>query len=210
MITVTSKQLRAFLAITPRDDVRYYLHGIYLDTAQRVLVATNGHMMAVWRPEGSDTAMEFDGNVNSPIIPRDTLDQALKIAGPTGQIHISTSFVIAAPKKGDTVTLHFTPIDARYPDWQKVVPGLDGTRGDFDYAPQFNAEYLATIQTFLCSLSGDKNPHQHIQSFGGNYAAIITRSDVDNAFCVCMPLRTEVNSDAVINLMAKVKLSIAS
>jgi len=55
MIKFNAKYLKTLLSFVAKNDIRYYLAGIYVElipTAEPSLSATDGHMMAVIRDAG--------------------------------------------------------------------------------------------------------------------------------------------------------------
>ena len=67
-ITIETHVLKAHLIIAPKNDVRFYLNGILVDTVNRRIVSTDGHCMLVTRFDAS--AIEGD-SVPDFIISRD-------------------------------------------------------------------------------------------------------------------------------------------
>lgn len=115
------------LAVAPfraEKDVRYYLDGIYVEPHPEggaVLVATNGHVMAVIR--------SHNAIVQQPCIVKWT--KALDVAASKGlrrypdtRLHIETERGHA--RIMDPGEAYIEPgsatIDGRYPEWRKVIP----------------------------------------------------------------------------------------
>jgi len=71
-LTVSLATLRAARTHTAEKDVRYYLQGVYLDTAAGKVVATDGHRLFAANARG------VKSNYPAVIIPNETIDAALK------------------------------------------------------------------------------------------------------------------------------------
>lgn len=154
------------------NDVRYYLHGLYLETGPMGarLVGCDGHQLAVAKIEG-----EFP--VSSIIIPGCLVDVVRKKAK-------SAQFVTLDFDKGnkqykdlDNVKGIFVPrditlnygettttskeLDGKYPDYRRVVPDkTDGTAAQFDPRLIIRIDKACSILgfKFFCGIAynGDK------------------------------------------------------
>lgn len=102
----------------PKNDVRYYLNGVFLDAQGKDLnlVATDGHRLAM-----DKLSMESDLNYQA-ILPRtlvlklqsilDKYTKEIQITGDEGLIEF----------KLDNCIIRSKLIDGRYPEWQSVFP----------------------------------------------------------------------------------------
>jgi DNA polymerase-3 subunit beta len=124
-ITLSQQDLRGLLDEThfcmAQQDVRYYLNGVLLETADRTLrsVATDGHRLAI-----SERVLEQSaGSGKQIILPRKGVQELIRILedGQTiAKLEISSNHL-----RLSTQGLVFTSklIDGRYPDYTKVIPG---------------------------------------------------------------------------------------
>jgi len=180
-ITVNADMLRAALLCASDEQSRFYLRGVYVDPAGK-LVATDGHRMFVGTidliaSEHNPAPGSFDGW----IICRDVLKRAL--AG-----YKLPTITIAPDRVGDIAC---APVDGSYPDWRRVVPSeISGT------AAQFNPAYMADMGKIGALLAG-KPKRGYSASTGltahihhnGESAAGVTFPGVDDAYAVLMPIR---------------------
>lgn len=127
-------------------DVRFYLVGVFYEHATRSLVATDGHILA-YSPEGS---FEIEGATGDLIIP---LDMAKKYK-PGTAVHMVDEWIEVAGQR-------MKPIDGKYPDWRRAVPGT--TSGE---AAHLDLELLSRIAKANKS-AGAKYPGQVVIKQGG-------------------------------------------
>ena len=82
-LTVSLATLRAARTHAAESDVRYYLNGVFLDTARGKVVATDGHRMLVVSAPGVNHAYIREGmpphTRAGVIIPNEAIDAALKL-----------------------------------------------------------------------------------------------------------------------------------
>lgn len=100
------EQLQALLMFAAKNDRRFYLNGIYSDTAG-YLVATDGHRILYIKT--GEPGLDV-------IIPREAAEAAVKMAKKGQEIPLTKTSI------GQVV---YTPFDAKYPDWRRVIPGSD-------------------------------------------------------------------------------------
>ena len=180
-ITVNADMLRAALLCASDEQSRFYLRGVYVDPAGK-LVATDGHRMFVGTIDlAASEHNPAPGSFDGWIICRDVLKRAL--AG-----YKLPTITIAPDRVGDIAC---APVDGSYPDWRRVVPSeISGT------AAQFNPAYMADMGKIGALLAGKPKrgysagtgltAHIH---HNGESAAGVTFPGVDNAYAVIMPIR---------------------
>lgn len=125
MIFIAGSKLKALMRFAGDKDVRYYLNGIYFDPAG-FAVATDGHRLMAVHIE------PFAAGVPGFIVPRAVVEAALKRQ--KGMAKYRYTFGV------DALTfdgVSYTPIDGRYPDWQRVV----ATTPNGEHA-EYNCQYL--------------------------------------------------------------------
>ena len=102
------------------QDVRYYLNGMYLETADDLLrmVATDGHRLALCETGAKIKTKENQG----VIIPRKGVQELLRLLNDDdqpAQVHLGSNY-IRITTDGTAFTSKL--IDGRFPDYQNVVP----------------------------------------------------------------------------------------
>jgi hypothetical protein len=126
VLTLSLPMLRAALLMSANTDIRYYLNGIYVDTAAGRIVGTDEHVMFVGIGPVKPDCAPF-------IIPRDTLESILKALKPArvneGTVIVPNDARAATDK---TRVLEFiTPndgrikakeCDGRFPEYMRVLP----------------------------------------------------------------------------------------
>jgi DNA polymerase-3 subunit beta len=129
------EQLQALLLFAAKNDVRYYLNGIYADPAG-YLVATDGHRMLYIKT--GEPGLDV-------IIPREAAEAAVKMAKKGQEIPLTKTSI-------GQVT--YTTVDGKYPDWRRAIPTIDNLQPN----PQclFEWQYLADAEKAIMSL-GAKN-----------------------------------------------------
>jgi DNA polymerase-3 subunit beta len=185
IIEVQTSVLKAALTHAAKDDVRYYLEGVFFDMTSGHVVATDGHRMFVarlaadtWRPGASF------------IVPAAIIKVAVSSAG-RKQDMIRVAATVT--DSGGSVMLDKIGgelIDGRFPDWRRVVPAhTDGTIGHFnpDYlSAAFDAIATATMATVR---KGSAPPA--LLHYNGTMPAVVTSLDGASVFCIVMPTRAE-------------------
>lgn len=180
MLKVKSSDLAALLLCAGKNDVRYYLNGVYFtaNAAGRPLaVATDGKRLLAVELEAP--ALPFAPR----IIGREVLEKAAK---PKGEVSIGPEEItISAGER-----LPYTPIDGVFPQYSLVLPPKmepSKTPG----VPAFDARYVADFAKVAQLLTGKKAAPLVIESRGPSSAALV-RFSIGRAVGVVMP--TIVNS----------------
>lgn len=161
-LTIEHDIIKALLLVAAKQDIRYYLKGVLVDVrAQDVtLVATNGHvLLAVPYVDN----IEGDRLIGQWIIPREAV-KPCKAGRSSLPITIEIIPGTQTPdperpdatiKAPDTIivtgatTTTTKPIDGRYPDWRRVMPG--SASGE---VAQFDPALVATFGDVHALLSG--------------------------------------------------------
>lgn len=185
-LTIEHNILKALLLVAPKQDIRYYLNGVLVDVrAQDVtLVSTNGAvLLAVPYPDN----IEGDRLIGQWIIPREALEvvKPCKVGRATLPITVEINADGATTIAGATTTTT-KPIDGRYPDWRRAVPG-----GASLEVAQFDPALVATFGD-VHSLLGGSEKFKPVIHHNGNDGALVSGLGRD-ALGAIMPLR--VNTD---------------
>ena len=185
-LEMTVKQARALVSIAPKNDVRYYMNGVWADFEKCRFVATNGHMLLDTPARGTPP----DVCAGSTIIPRDALDSIAKGGKTDDQIEIAydhqTGLIKLTRQTGMAMTV--SEVDGRYPDVDRVIPGYVSNE-----IAQYNADYLATCQKAIRLCCGSNNLHPHM-AHNGTSAGIMSAAESDT-YAVIMPVRASERAD---------------
>jgi len=186
-ITVNADMLRAALLCASTEQTRYYLKGVFVDPAGK-LVSTDGHRMFVGTIDlAASEHNPAPGSFTGWIICRDVLKRAL--AG-----HKLAYIDISPTRTGDIAC---QPVDGTFPDWRRVVPSeITGK------VAQFNPAYVADMGKIGLLLAG--KPKRYSPSAGltahihhnGDSAAGVTFPGFGDAYAVLMPIRGAYHDDA--------------
>lgn len=181
---ITQTTLDAMLVLAGKKDIRYYLNGVYVEfneTLTRV-VATDGHKMGIVQNAGKNVESGF------LIIPVDAITSLSKKAG-----LLTITQITATQWKISTHNseINFTPYDAKYPDYNKVINKIQGTSG---VASGYNLDYLNDFEKCGNILAGGKmRVGSRIRiAHNGENGGIVILSGVDNFAGVIMPLRDSI------------------
>jgi DNA polymerase-3 subunit beta len=170
-VMLSSKTLRALVHAVSKDQTRYYLGGVYVETDGRTVTycATDGHIMLA---NQHDCEQVDEPLVGKWIIPSEICsDKRLKKANDYVAFYES-------PTELTLADMIVKPIDGSFPDWRRVVP----TKVSGEPA-QYNPSLLVKLQK-----AGEIFDHK-IPSVGynGDSPALITWEDT--LFGVIMPMR---------------------
>ena len=173
---LTVKQARAILSVAAKQDIRFYLNGVFVDFGKKRIAATNGHILIAWKSD------EITGE-GEAIIPRDALEAVLK--GGSGYDEIAIKFendVIAITRGANTMQVN--PIDGKFPDIERLIP--DACSGE---PGQYQGAYLATVSA---ALSGLTDYNYVLTAYNGTGAAVL-HCDGESAIGVVMPMRGDAD-----------------
>jgi DNA polymerase-3 subunit beta len=197
-LTVSLATLRAARTHTAEKDVRYYLQGVYLDTAAGKVVATDGHRLFAANARG------VKSNYPAVIVPNETLDAALKqftgeyARGKSlGAVDVTVTvdeshLAIGTP----TGSVTGKALDGRFPEWRRVVPKPEDVG---DQVPAvLNTQYLADACEALSiarNLS-KKAASQHAIRIHmrGEFPTIVTDNTI-GVLALVMPMRNDLDTD---------------
>ena len=148
--TLNINTLKAAQFCSANKDVRYYLNSVYLDfKVDTVLphvnvIATDGRLLAAYRDKLTDTDTATVRADFSVIVPLETIKAVLKLVGKNQK-------TIELEKMGENWRLgylNFVPIDGKYPDYMRVIPGTEKRHHD-NSAPRLDPEIVIKAQKSL-------------------------------------------------------------
>ena len=188
-ISINVKCLKAVAPFASREAVRYYLNGALI-TSAGLIVATDGHKMAIIKPDIAT------GETRDFILPSETIRQILAVK-PSNK-HLPLYVTLDADGKRAAIhhgcyagsvdfqpigSVDFREVEGTFPDWRRVVP----KESAFTEPKQarFNAKYLAEFSSLGDSLAIKLNNDP-------TAPAVIQAKTVDyEAFAVLMPMRND-------------------
>lgn len=174
-LVVLPAMLRAALLCANNEPVRFYLNGVYVDPAGK-LVATDGHRMFVGNFDLAAAGVE-PGSFTGWTICRDAIKRAL-----TGNKH--DTIAISPTRIGD---LSCQPVDGNFPDWRRVI----ASREPSGVVAQFNPSYVADMGKIGTLLTGNRSGDlAHFHHNGAANPCGVTFPGCDDAFGVLMPVRS--------------------
>jgi DNA polymerase-3 subunit beta len=197
-LTVSLATLRAARTHTAEKDVRYYLQGVYLDTAAGKVVATDGHRLFAANARG------VKSNYPAVIIPNETIDAALKqftgeyargksLGAVDVTVTIDESHIAIGTPTGSVTG---KALDGRFPEWRRVVPTPDAVG---EHVPAvLNTQYLADACEALSiarnlskKAAGQHAIRIHMR---GEFPTIVTDNTI-GVLALVMPMRNDLGAD---------------
>lgn len=186
---IKQSTLDAMLLIAAKKDIRYYLNGVYIEFNDQIsrAVGCDGHKLGIYQNAAPDNR----GN-GSIIIPRDVIENLPKKCDILTFSQISdTHWEINT----GNATIKFAPCDAKYPDFRRVVHGIQ-TAGTSGVAAGFNLDYLNQFEKCGNLLAGSKlrMGNRLRLHHNGDAAALVLLNCIDGFAGVVMPLRDSIGS----------------
>jgi DNA polymerase-3 subunit beta len=193
IIHIQQSTLDAMLLIAGKQDIRYYLNGVYIEWNNVLTraVGCDGHRLAVKQQFVGDNA-----GAGSIIIPRDVIERLPKRPKNDAIVSITCTGVEDSKRwaiVAGGVVVNFTPYDDKYPDWRRVTHGIK-TSGE---AAGFNLDYLMSFEKAGVILGGGKlraGGSRVRVHHNGRDGAIVTLDGIDGFAGVVMPLKEQVGS----------------
>lgn len=185
-LTIDHAILKALLLVAPKNDNRYYLNGVLVDVRAHdvTLVTTNGHvLLAVPYVDN----IEGDRMIGQWIIPREAIE-AVK-PGKVGRTALPITVEINADGAitiTGATTATTTPVDGRYPDWRRAMPGAASLE-----VAQFDPALVATFGD-VHALFGGSEKFKPVVHHNGRGSALVSHLGRD-ALGVIMPYRVDAD-----------------
>lgn len=180
-ITVNLRHLKAAALFSSKRDVRYYLMGVYVDTAARTLVATDGNACYIGKPGEAVTALSEDAH--SVILPNDFVGFILK------QKTVYENVVITVADSKASCDIHgaamsMAVIDGKFPDWRRIYPGTLTNEAGL-YQPLIWAQIVKASQAL-----GDREGFAGMFQNGAVSGVAVIQTKNATAHVVASPIRT--------------------
>ena len=193
IIHIQQSTLDAMLLIAAKNDIRYYLNGVYIEWNNVLTraVGCDGHRLAV-----KQHFVEDNAGAGSIIIPRDVIERLPKRPKNDAIVSITCTGVEDSKKwaiVAGGVTINFTPCEDRYPDWRRVTHGIK-TSGE---PAGFNLDYLMSFEKAGVIMGGGKlraGGSRVRVHHNGSQGAIVTLDGIDGFAGVVMPLKEQAGS----------------
>jgi DNA polymerase III sliding clamp (beta) subunit (PCNA family) len=172
-------------------DIRYYLNGVYVEpipSGGALIIATNGHALCMWK--------DTDGMVERPVI-LCTSKKLLAACSSKDAKHLQLNEdrLTVTDKKG--LEFFVQPkrekweIEAKYPDWKRVVPKTESALTLFD---ALNPTYVSMVAQALKIGTSDRYASGiSFNQPAQNGSIVVTSSKTENFLAVIMPLRESVS-----------------
>jgi DNA polymerase-3 subunit beta len=186
MITIQKNALKAVSRFASKDDIRYYLVGVYVEATETEtrLVATDGHTLLVHRSIAANTHRW------SGIIPLDTVNAILKHKTASKKV----DFSIELSECGGTEAridyagqaFIFKPVDGKFPDYTRVIP-----REISGEAACYQPEYLQRVYDAAVDLGAVTHKiGRFAMGYNGNSGTVCAIND--DCLAIVMPLRQDM------------------
>jgi len=165
---IDANALRAAMAYQAKNDVRYYLNGIFI-SKDGLVAATNGHtclrvQCELDEPLAQDYIISIDGIVPKPA----NYAKANFIDNKTGFIQ----FYKYAAEKTPFKTLFFSIIDGKFPDLDKLYKDLDAPLATESIG--INPQYLSQLTKIIKS----RSPSVKMTFYGDNMPMLLTTASM--------------------------------
>ena len=176
--TIPASTLRAAMYFAAKNDVRYYLNGVYLDIPRGRIVSTTG--AGLFCGKLPDDVPRDHAPV---IVPREVIETALKALGRKNE----RTYLVGVTLDAGNVRLEVpgcvaagTCIDAEFPQYERIL-----VRKTSGQTAQFDPDLLVAARGAINAYTG-ASVIGHALQHNGDSAAIMPGK---NCLCVVMPAR---------------------
>lgn len=185
-VFVDAGYLKALLRIAPKQDIRYYLCGVFIEatTTHTTMVATDGHRLLVLRKR-VENAIEKSIKF---ILAREIVENIVRF-----NLKTMTSIELWQEDKNkwstcltkmNCSTIQFGVIEAEYPDYRRVIP--EKVSGE---AGCFNADYLSDFKKIASDIGNLGQPT--LLQNGGDRCAVVLFGSNPDCFGIVMPMKVD-------------------
>jgi len=185
-LNISTLKASTFCAAT--KDVRYYLNGVYIEilpgSRQAHITSTDGNMLS----HLTETLEQCSfAEYVSVIVPLETVKAVLKMQK-NGTVSLSRS----GSDSWQLGAVTFQPIEAKYPDYRRVIPQTkDVVKGNAE-GLQFNPELLLKCHKAIRTFTGDETSCGILTEYDDSKAVI--HDGTPNAVSICMGMRVRCES----------------
>ena len=171
--------LKAAAVVMAKQDIRYYLNGVMIDVLPRAvrIVSTDGHRLVCFHSELAIEEGAADMVPAQIIIPGEVL-KGLKARHRNLQF-LSLQFNEAAPLEPCTLSgcdgadKIFKPVDAKYPDYMRVLPNSRPTGEKAHFNPHYVADMAEVVRIAMDRKSGDAKCFPSVYHNGNGCAPVM-------------------------------------
>lgn len=186
-IEINVKHLKAASRIAAKNDIRYYLTGVYVEAtpSQTILAATDGHAMIILRHEAENKITGTARLIMPKHIVAMLTKGSLRMLPKTTDIQRVGAFKWSAnlPESMDTA-ISFREIEGNFPKWRRVVP--DEISGQ---AAQFNPALIYRVKQAFDDVFGAKLTDFHLRQ-NGQKGSIAQHGSDCSFLAVIMPMHS--------------------
>lgn len=196
-IIVPIMLLKAALSVAAKNDVRYYLNGVLIQSEDRDLrvVGTDGHRLFV---AGDREQRDFPEWLKEGfVLSRECLSETLVLLGKIGGGNIAIDWAPGHKKANlrtldGAATIGIAVVEGKFPEWRRIVESGSSVLGNDDRIPldtaTVNAKYLKEAGA-VASVMGAINISPFVGK--GDVAMMFTFDSEYPALLYIMPVRCE-------------------
>ncbi|RSF08832.1 hypothetical protein [Achromobacter aegrifaciens] len=194
-IQIDHTALKAACRIMAKNDIRYYLNGVYVEATrdQTLVVATDGHRLILIRTQTENEVEDAESLIIAGDVAKRIVDGSIRSIRQISMTRTDAGkWHIPLFKWG--VELSFGSVEGVFPNWRKVVP--ERTTGEpANFNPQYLADFQAAAHDYF---GGSKGRLGLIEvSQNGRGGALVTPTRKDGDFIgVVMPFEAATNHKA--------------
>lgn len=202
-LCVPINYMQAALTCSSTEETRHYLNGVFLHSVDDMvrIVATDGHRLFIgaFRPELGDDEALPDWLAKGVIVHNERLAPKLAMAAKFGESSVgvltygkNAPHVLLSDMR-DEATFRCYPVDAAFPDYQRIVDEVGGITDDADSRPKdfdavsFQGRYLKAAGDLAKILVG-KDGSVSVFAGAPERPALMTFPGATGALLILMPL----------------------
>ena len=181
-IEIQTAVLKAALFCAAKNDTRYYLNGVFVESknGNLFIVSTTGATMFVHQIEGG-----YSGDDFGFIIPRSVVESIVKTKDKVLEIAGESFSRGSELRCGSTL---FTSVDGQFPNWRSVVPSHLGTTIQDSITLKFNPELVMDCYSAIATAEGKKEKG-YAAKLGDTGQCGVVSGDNPLTFCIISPMR---------------------
>lgn len=196
-VILTTLEARALLLWASTDETRPHLASVAVHAESCSAAVVDGHRVLVLRSPNTGRAepvTDLDGAV---LVPREQMDQVIKLAGSKGEIHVYSDRVEACKVSASgtpygQIVIPLPTSTKPFPPVSQVLPTYR-THGTPGCIVGINAGYLADLEAVAKACDTGKGSTVEVMPMDGEFDPIRfdVRGNTANAIGIIMPCRTD-------------------
>lgn len=194
-INLKARLVAAIAQFKASNDIRYYLNGVYVEPDPKggaVIVATNGHVMGIWRDETA-TGVErpIILHIDDKLLKSCQGSDLKRLAVRDGRLAVilekDDKEVYIQPIAERKIGVPSWEIEGKFPDWRRVIPD----RSTVGLKGFVNVRYFADVDRALNVGSVNYGKYGMLQFMQADIDAsvLVTESSSPEFAAVVMPMR---------------------